>query len=52
MQPSMVNPAESFENSTQLNRLRHTGTYFTGSKLAHRLVNPFKPKLHDVTAGS
>lgn len=25
--------------------LRHTGTYFTGSKLAHRLVNPFKPKL-------
>ncbi len=28
--------------------LRNTGTYFTGSKLAHRLVSPFKPKLHDV----
>src|SRR5258708_302546 len=28
--------------------LRNTGTYFTGSRLAHRLVNPFKPRLHNV----
>ena len=40
-------PSRELRKRYTTDLLRHTGTYFTGSKLAHRLVNPFKPKLHN-----
>jgi hypothetical protein len=40
-------PSQELRKLYTTDSLRNTGTYFTGSRLAHRLVNPFKLKLHD-----
>jgi len=41
-------PSRELRRLYKTEALRKTGTYFTGSKLAHRLVGPFKRKLHDI----
>ena len=38
-------PSRELRKLYTTDALRNTGTYFTGSRLAHRLVNPFKAKL-------
>lgn len=40
-------PSQELRKLYTTESLRNTGTYFTGSRLAHRLVNPFKPKLQN-----
>lgn len=38
-------PSQELRKLYTTDSLRNTGTYFTGSRLAHRLVNPLKAKL-------
>jgi len=40
-------PGQELRRLYTADSLRNTGTYFTGSKLAHRLVNPFKMRLQN-----
>jgi hypothetical protein len=40
-------PSQELRKLYASDSLRNTGTYFTGSRLAHRLVNPFKVYLHN-----
>jgi hypothetical protein len=40
-------PSQELRKLYTTDSLRNTGTYFTGSRLAHRLVSPFKPRLHN-----
>jgi N-6 DNA methylase len=41
-------PGQELRKLYTTDSLRNTGTYFTGSRLAHRLVNPLKAKLCSV----
>jgi hypothetical protein len=40
-------PARELRTVYAADSLRNTGTYFTGSKLAHQLIKPFKKSLQD-----